>query len=314
MSHRLDVVLLLALPAAGKSEVRRYLEHLDPAAAENDMCVRPAAQLDDYPYVHFMRRVDQELVERGAEPVFFRSLASPWRFAGDWLTLIHLLNEDHAALAGGAASEPGPEAAFARIDDARAQAGVEPAFAALEPKLRAELAAALAGDAAALTASTTATDAEGTIVIEFARGGPSGAEMPLPPPLGYAASLAALDEEIITRAAILYVWVDPEESRRRNRERAVPDGDASILHHGVPDEVMRLEYGCDDIGWLESQARRPGTIRIGDHDIPLARFDNRRDRTSFLRDDPARWPPQQVARLHDDLASAFTMLAGLLRG
>jgi hypothetical protein len=134
--------------------------------------------------------------------------------------------------------------------------------------------------------------------------------MPLPHPLGYRGSLSALADDIVERASILYVWVEPEESRRRNRERAKPgrEGDASILHHGVPESVMYGDYGTDDIAWLESEARRPGTIPIGDLDIPFARFDNRADLTSFLRDDPASWSSADVARVHAGLSAALGSL------
>ncbi len=134
--------------------------------------------------------------------------------------------------------------------------------------------------------------------------------MPLPHPLGYRASVAALEDAILARASILYVWVEPEESRRRNRERARPgrEGDASILHHGVPESVMFGDYGTDDVAWLESRARRPGTIPIDQHDIPFARFDNRDDLTSFLRADPTEWDPADVARVHEGLSGALGSL------
>ena len=123
--------------------------------------------------------------------------------------------------------------------------------------------------------------------------------------------VAALSAEIRRRASILYVWVEPEESRRRNRERAMPgrEGDASILHHGVPEAVMIEDYGIDDMYWLEGQARLPGTIPIGSADIPMQRLDNRDDRTSFLRAEPAEWPTDAVDELHRDLSSALLRLA-----
>ncbi len=72
---------------------------------------------------------------------------------------------------------------------------------------------------------------------------------------------------------------------------------------------MLGEYGVDDIAWLEASARRPGTIPIGARDLQLARFDNRTDRTSFLRDDPDEWPAAAVKLLHRELATALTSLA-----
>ena len=153
-----------------------------------------------------------------------------------------------------------------------------------------------------------------TVVIEFARGGPEGARPPLPAPLGYRYSLAQLAPEILRRAAILYVWVTPEESRRRNRERAKPgpEGDASILHHGVPEVVMRGDYGTDDFEWLLESSGRAGTVAVeawGERfEIPTARFDNREDRTSFLRADPAEWPADRVADIHRHLSEALAAL------
>lgn len=305
---QLDVLLLLALPAAGKSELRRYLEHLDPETAASEMCLGPTVQLDDYPYVHLMRRAAQEMAALGADPVFFDDPESPWRDKGDWLTLIHLINEDFTALTS--SGEPDPVRMLERIDGARIKAGIEPAFRGLTAESRAALEKSLAPDIARLVQAMPAPARPGdTIVIEFARGAPQGAGFPLSPPLGYAASLTSLDDVILSRAAILYVWVEPAESRRRNRERVRPAGDASTLYHGVPEAVMQLEYGSDDITWLESQARRTGTIPVGDRDIPLVRFDNRQDRTSFLRDEPERWPPEKVRDLHRTLSEALCSLA-----
>jgi hypothetical protein len=111
--------------------------------------------------------------------------------------------------------------------------------------------------------------------------------------------------------------VTPEESRRRNRERRIATDPGSILHHAVPDEVMRQEYGCDDVDWLLTISETPHRIRIpskeGTFSVPLVRFDNRADRTSFLRGDPASWDPEDVERLHAMLRASFDRLAELAR-
>ena len=120
-------------------------------------------------------------------------------------------------------------------------------------------------------------------MIEFARGGRHDAGLPLPAPFGYRYSLACLSPEILRRSVVLYVWVTPEESRRKNRSRADPDDPGSILHHGVPEEVMLNEYGCDDMDWLEQNGPQPGTIAVEAHGqtfaLPVGRFDNREDKT-----------------------------------
>ncbi|HSM02332.1 MAG TPA: hypothetical protein VK960_07850 [Acidimicrobiia bacterium] len=316
MTPTIDVLLLLALPASGKSEIRRYIEHLGPR--HDQLHLRPTIQLDDYPYVHVMRRISQEQRALGSPPAFFASDETPFVDPRDWLTLIHLVNEDFAGLGRSTGHPADAGHLIDRIEAARRAAGATVPIAGDE---RDTLAEAIAGDAADLAAALpTPTPEEvesSTILIEFARGGPEGAVPPLPFPVGYEHSLRALSPGILHRASILYVWVTPEESRRRNRERAVPgrQGDASILHHGVPESVMRQDYGMDDIGHLAAASPVPGTIAVpsGDdvHLLPFARFDNREDHTSFLRGDPAGWPPESLARLRTDLALALEGLVGV---
>ena len=60
MTTLIDTLLLFSLPASGKSEVRRYLAHLTPQQCRDDFGLGPTAQLDDYPYVHLMHRIDDE--------------------------------------------------------------------------------------------------------------------------------------------------------------------------------------------------------------------------------------------------------------
>ncbi len=302
----LDVLLLLALPAAGKSEIRTYLDHLDPASL-TDLGLGPQVHLDDYPYVHLMRRLSQELRADGRHPAFFEGDRSPMLEPLDWGTLIHLVNEDFAAIGG----EPPQGTILDRFDRARAKVGAELPFAALPSGDRDRIAAAVADD---VPETVTGAPEGSTIVIEFARGGPEGADLPLPSPLGYRYSLSQLDPELLKRAAILYVWVTPAQSRRRNRERAKPgpEGDASILHHGVPEVVIRGDYGLDDIGWLLETSGKPGCVAIeaeGErYEIPTARFDNREDATSFLRADPTEWPTELVTDIHQRLAAALGAL------
>ena len=75
---------------------------------------------------------------------------------------------------------------------------------------------------------------------------------------------------------------------------------------------MRHDYARDDVAWLLDHADRSGHITLAAHgrryQIPAVRFDNRVDRTSFLRDDPAAWPSQRVADLHERLTATLTLL------
>jgi hypothetical protein len=319
MSRLIDVLLLFALPASGKSEVRRYLASLSPEQCRDQLHLGPTVQLDDYPYVHAMRRVSQELRKTGADGIFFDSDEQPMKQPLDWGTLIELLNEDFDDLTR--RRRPAPAAAaewlFERLDRARAKVGAKPALGALPAAQRKELATSLEREAQALLRDKNAGVPDGlegrTVVIEAARGGPDGAAMPLPAPLGYRYSIATLSDAILSRASILYVWVAPEESRRKNRERADPSDPGSILHHGVPDAVMYHDYGCDDMEWLIGQSDREGTVRIEARGrtfhLPVARFDNRVDKTTFVRAERAAWKPADVAALHAGLQGAFEKLA-----
>ncbi|GBD84543.1 hypothetical protein BMS3Abin02_00936 [bacterium BMS3Abin02] len=310
----LGIVLLLALPASGKSEIRRYLASLPPHVARSDFNLGPTIQIDDYPYVHLMRRISQEQVRLGSAPAFFADDTQPFLDDRDWGTLTVLLDEDYQALKRETREciDDPARRLLDRLDRARAAAGAPAPFDDLDS--RAALEAAIAKDAAEVVAALPSGPLEEgeTVVMEFARGGPRGSVMPLPPPFGYRYALSMLSPEILSRAAILYVWVSPEESRRKNRERARPGADGSILHHGVPEAVMEAEYGVDDMAWLLESSDIPGTVTVNAHGrvfhLPAARFDNRVDRTSFLRADPGRWPPNEIRAVHEELQRAFRSL------
>ncbi|MEK7330219.1 MAG: hypothetical protein AAB113_05390, partial [Candidatus Eisenbacteria bacterium] len=225
MSETLDVLLLLALPASGKSEVRRYLASLTPEQCRGDFHLGPTVQLDDYPYVHMMRRVSQELRRLGASGVFFDSDELPMKEPLDWGTLVELLNEDFEDLQRRYRPAPASAAEWLldRFDVARQKAGASPALGALPSAARRALNTTLEAEAAELLRDKNAGIPESlegrTVVIEAARGGPDGASPPLPAPLGYAYTLRKFSDAILARASILYVWVTPEESRRKNHER-----------------------------------------------------------------------------------------------
>ena len=319
MASVLDVVLLLALPASGKSEVRRYMASLTPEQCRDEFHLGPTVQLDDYPYVHMMRRASQELRKLGHDGVFFDSDDLPMKEQRDWGTLIELLNEDFDDLVQRRRPAPASAATWLldRFDAARRKVGAAPALGALAPALRSAVIAALEPEARKLLADKNAgvpDSLEGrTIVIEAARGGPDGASMPLPAPLGYRYSIAQFSDAILSRAGVLYVWVTPEESRRKNHERTDPNDPGSILNHGVPMAVMLGDYGCDDMEWLITHSGRPDTISIETrgrtYAIPIARFDNRKDKTTFVRAGRPHWKPADIEALHRGLGEAFERLA-----
>lgn len=311
----LDTVLLLALPASGKSEVRRYMRHLTPEKCRSEFHMGPTAQLDDFPYVHIMRRVDDELAARGKDRIFFQSPDKPFRNPLDWGTLIELLNEDHANILAkrDACPESAAQHVFERIDSAAMAVGAPARLSALDDATRKAIGEPLEKECRELVDERQGSRPGGlegkTLVIEFARGGAQGSSMPLKEPFGYRYSLSKLSEEILKNSTILYVWVTPEESRRKNEARTDPNDPGSILHHGVPIDVMLGDYGCDDMDWLEANSEKPGTITVKAHGktfhLPVGRFDNRVDKTSFLRDEPGKWDSKDVKAVHDGLKGAL---------
>lgn len=311
----IDTLLMLALPASGKSVIRRFLSRLSPEVAASDFYLGPLVQLDDFPYVNFMIRISESMEDMGHEPAFIAGGA--FRDLGDWGTLIHLINEDYAALGRPIRTieRPPGEWIMDRLEAARARIGMAAPFSQLDREQRRVTAMAIEHEAAQFAAlwSTRSRPPSGTVVIEFSRGGPDDASVPLSPPHGYAYSLSQLSTEILQRAVVLYVWVTPEDSRRRNRERAKPGGEGSSLHHCVPEEVMRSNFGTDDMRWLVDHGERVGRISVhtsgSTFHLPTAIYDNRDDLMMFQRRDPTTWPQDEVAQVRNALAEAFETLA-----
>ncbi len=315
MTKHIDILLLTALPASGKSEVRRYLATLTPEQCEAQFGIGHTVQLDDYPYVHMMRRVSQELRALGRDGVFFDSDDLPMKDPLDWGTLMELLNEDYRDLV--ARNRPAPDCAatwlMERYDACRAKVGAGPVWAGLPDADKAVLVGKLGPEADKLLADKVAEvpdSLEGkTVVVEFARGGRHGSTMPLPDPWGYQYSFRMLCPEMLEKATILYIWVTPEESRRKNDARTDPNDPGSILHHGVPIEVMMNDYGCDDMTHLLETSEKPNTVTVKAHGrsfhLPLGRFDNRVDRTTFIRDPQEQWSDDDVQKLQQGMREAF---------
>jgi len=110
-----------------------------------------------------------------------------------------------------------------------------------------------------------------TTIVEFARGGPGA----------IAHALGCLHDEILSRAALVYIRVSYEESLRKNRRRARKGEEHSILYHSLPDEKMERYYRTND--WEELEARDPAFIGVRNFRVPYAVFENEPEKTT----DPA---------------------------
>jgi hypothetical protein len=285
---------------------------LDEKVLADEFHLGPTVQLDDFPYVHMMRRIDDELFALLGKRIFFHSPDQPFLEGESWGILIYLINEDYADLIARRKTPSGDAAMrlLTRFDAGRAFMGKEPLFlkdgSPLYPAdVWQKLLAALEGEARDMVEARNAEIPESfegrTVVIEFARGGAHGSTMPIP--WGYETNLKLLSPQILDKAAILYIWVTPEESRRKNEERSDPNDPGSILKHGVPIEVMMKDYGCDDIDYILGKSDREGYVKVERAEkayyLPLHKFDNRVDKTSFVRNET--WGEEEVRLLHEGL-------------
>lgn len=298
-----DIVLLVALPASGKSEVRNFMANIEPDRLQKEFHIGETLQLDDFPYVHMMRRIDNELEKMGEERLFYPG-EEPFIDGRDWGTLCCLLNEDYHDLINRNIIETDSAARllFDRIDRAGVQAGIDPRMGLLKESIRNRLAEELEEEARAMLDAKHMAYPESfegkTVIIECARGGPDGSKMPLQGTFGYQYSFPMFCPEILEKAVILYIWVTPEESRRKNSDRADPNDPGSNLHHGVPMAVMLGDYGCDDMEYLVTHSERENTVTVSAYGkcyhLPIGIFDNRQDKTSFLREAPDKWDADLV--------------------
>jgi hypothetical protein len=106
-----------------------------------------------------------------------------------------------------------------------------------------------------------------TTLVEFARGGDDAIQH----------ALSCLSDEMLGRAALLYIRVPYEESVRKNRRRARTGEEDSILYHSLPDAKMEFYYKTND--WEQIEARHPSLIELREHMIPYAVFENMPEKT-----------------------------------
>jgi hypothetical protein len=108
-----------------------------------------------------------------------------------------------------------------------------------------------------------------TAIIEFSRGTQHG---------GYREAFQNLSEDVLKRAAVLYIDVTYEESLRKNRRRFNPDRPDSVLEHGLEDEKMEILYKQDDFAEFSADDAQVLTVR--GIQVPYVVFDNHDDVTT----------------------------------
>ncbi len=294
-----DVVLLNALPASGKSEVRKFMNENDPDQMINDFHIGKNLQLDDFPYVWLMRQLDKKLTEMGQPTLYYPDDESPTYDGRVWGVLSILLSEDYQDLVNRNYVQPAnaAEYLFERFDRASVAAGMKPLISLLDEEIRNRIAADLEPEARALLdekqAQYTEDLSDKTIIIEFSRGGNDGASMPLTGTFGYQYTYSMLSPDLLKNAAVLYIWVTPEDSRAKNDARFDPNNPGSSINHKTPDKVMMYDYGCDDILYMKEVSEVPGTLTVEawgqKFHLPVGVFDNREDLTTQFRGPKETW-------------------------
>ena len=107
-----------------------------------------------------------------------------------------------------------------------------------------------------------------TTIIEFSRGAEHS---------GYREAFPHLSDDILRRAAIVYVNVSFAESLRKNRCRFNPDRPDSILEHALPDHKLERLYREDD--WEEFSAADE-FVTVKGIRVPYVVFENEDDVTT----------------------------------
>ena len=129
-----------------------------------------------------------------------------------------------------------------------------------------------------------------TTLMEFSRGSEHG---------GYASAFPHLSDDLLARAAVIYVHVPFEESLRKNRLRFNPQRPDSILEHGLPDEKLEKLYKEDD--WASFSETNLHFLQVRDVMVPYVIFDNNDDVTTNK-------PDQLSSRLEDCLSRLWQLL------
>ena len=232
----LPILMFCALPASGKSESRRFFKSLTPEEMSQFHLGDSSTQVDDYPYVDALEKIDVFCKETLDTTIFKDPNTRLFLNGYEWGVLTYLINEDYLDLKK--LDKKIPEEfekdpvkwLFDRYDAASEKTGKVPRrFEELEKKSDKTKFAEFKKKCFDLCKTllhdkydNIPESLEGkTIIFEFSRGGEKGSSFPLPAPYGYQYTLSLFDDEILNNANILYIWVTPEQSFNKNKQRAL---------------------------------------------------------------------------------------------
>ncbi len=229
-----DILLLIARPAAGKSEIIDYLKRTAVPTRRERFHIGEFEEIDDFPMLWTWYEEDNILSELGY-PRLHTTEDNYFKAHYLWDVLIRRICLEYGK----------------RLRD--------------NPAYHDQL----------------------TTLIEFARGSEHG---------GFARAFEHLSQEVIQRAAILYINVSYEESLRKDRRRFNPDRADSILEHGLlPDGKLERLYKESD--WEEVRAANPELITVQGQQVPYVVFENEDDVTTERGDALGKRLAETLGRL-----------------
>ena len=317
----LPILMFCALPASGKSESRRFFKSLTPEEMSQFHLGDSSTQVDDYPYVDALEKIDVFCKETLDTTIFKDPNTRLFLNGYEWGVLTYLINEDYLDLKKldkkiPEEFEKDPVKWLPRRVEELEKKSDKTKFAEFKKKCF-DLCKTLLHD----KYDNIPESLEGkTIIFEFSRGGEKGSSFPLPAPYGYQYTLSLFDDEILNNANILYIWVTPEQSFNKNKQRALEglQGKSQTvstqlsLNHGVPDTVMNHEYGVDDFEYLISQSKDGKYVPIikngKEFKVKAGRLDNRADLTSDFRKPQKDWTKEQIDNMTQAMKKAFDAL------
>ena len=210
------VLILVARPAAGKSEIIDYLQKTDPETRRARFHVGELDVMDDFPMLWAWFEEDHVLSRMG-KPRLHSDEDGYFKYPYLWHVLIERISLEYGKRLRGP------------LDD----------------------------------------HDHVTTIIEFSRGTEHG---------GYREAFPHLSDDILQRAAIVYVNVSFAESWRKNRLRFNPNRPDSILEHALPDYKLERLYREDD--WEEFSATDPELVTAKGVRVPYVVFENEDDVTT----------------------------------
>jgi hypothetical protein len=211
-----DVLILVARPAAGKSEIIDYLKKTDLETRRARFHVGELDVIDDFPMFWAWFEED-DILSRMGKPRLHSDEEGYSKYPYLWHVLVERLSLEYGK----------------RLRD--------------RPDYHEHV----------------------TTFIEFSRGTVHG---------GYGEAFPHLSDELLQRAATVYVHVSFAESLRKNRLRFNPDRPDSILEHAMPDHKLERVYREDD--WEEFSAPDPEFVTVKGIRVPYVVFENEDDVTT----------------------------------